>query len=78
MGTLFVHRLTNDKDRDVVERACGEIDKTAASFLPNLKQGEVAIVGVSFPIPMTVKISRPKIPPISDGPKFNKLWTGNG
>jgi len=56
----------------------GEIDKTAASFLPNLKQGEVAIVGVSFPIPMTVKISRPKIPPISDGPKFNKLWTGNG
>lgn len=77
MGTLFVHRLTNDKDRDVVERACGEIDKTAASFLPNLKQGEVAIVGVSFPIPMTVKMSRPKIPPISDGPKFNKLWTGN-
>lgn len=75
MGTLFVHRLTNDKDREVVERACGEVDRTSASFLPNLKQGEVAIVGVSFPIPMTVQIKKPTVTPISDGPEFNKLWS---
>lgn len=37
MGTLVVHRLTNDRDREVVERACGEIDRSASSFLPNLK-----------------------------------------
>ena len=36
MGTLVVHRLTNDQDRQVVERACGEIDRSASSFLPNL------------------------------------------
>jgi hypothetical protein len=75
MGTLLVHRLTNDKDRDVVERACGEIDRSAASFLPNLKQGEVAIVGVNFPIPMTVQMNKPSTPPKSDGPKFKDCWS---
>jgi len=75
MGTLLVHRLTNDRDREVVERACGEIDRSAASFLPNLKQGEVAIVGVDFPIPMTIQIDKPKQPPKSDGPSFQKRWS---
>jgi DNA helicase HerA-like ATPase len=54
MGTLIVHRLTNDRDREVVERACGEIDRSASAFLPNLKSGEAAIIGVDFPIPLTV------------------------
>jgi hypothetical protein len=76
MGTFLVHRLTNDKDREVVERACGEIDKSSASFLPNLKQGEVALVGVNFPIPMTIQIDRPTYPPLSEGPKFRDCWGG--
>lgn len=75
IGTLLVHRLTNDKDREVVERACGEIDRSSASFLPNLKQGEVALIGVDFPIPMTIQIDKPKNPPISDGPKFQDIWS---
>ncbi|MCH4883223.1 ATP-binding protein [Pseudomonas sp. TMW22080] len=74
MGTLLVHRLTNDRDREVVERACGELDRSAAAFLPNLKQGEVAMVGVDFPIPVTIQIGRPSQPPISDGPSFQDLW----
>lgn len=74
MGTLLVHRLTNDRDREVVERACGELDRSAAAFLPNLKQGEIAMVGVDFPIPVTIQISRPAQPPVSDGPSFQELW----
>lgn len=74
MGTLVVHRLMNDRDREVVERACGEIDRSSASFLPNLKQGEVALIGVDFPIPMTIQIDKPATPPMSDGPNFQKLW----
>lgn len=74
MGTLLVHRLTNDRDREVVERACGELDRSAAAFLPNLKQGEVALVGVDFPIPVTIQIGRPTQPPKSDGPSFQELW----
>jgi hypothetical protein len=74
MGTLLVHRLTNDRDREVVERACGEIDRSAASFLPNLKQGEIALVGVDFPIPMTIQMDKPIRPPKSDGPSFQDIW----
>ena len=74
MGTLIVHRLTNDRDREVVERACGEIDRSAAAFLPNLKQGEAALVGVDFPIPVTIQITPPVHPPKSDGPSFQQLW----
>ena len=74
IGTLLVHRLTNDRDREVVERACGEIDKSAASFLPSLKQGEVALVGVDFPIPMTIQINKPIYPPESDSPGYCNVW----
>ena len=74
MGTLIVHRLTNDQDREVVERACGEIDRSAAAFLPNLEPGEAAIVGVDFPIPLTIQINEPSIPPYSSGAKYQKHW----
>lgn len=77
MGTLIVHRLINDKDRDVVERAAGEIDRAAAAFLPTLAPGEAAIVGVDFPIPLTVQITMPEKDrrPQSEGPNFQKAWS---
>lgn len=74
MGTLVVHRLTNDQDRAVVERACGEIDRSASSFLPNLKPGEAAIIGADFPIPLTIQIFPPEAQPKSDGPNYQKCW----
>lgn len=75
MGTLIVHRLTNDRDRDVVERACGEIDRSASAFLPNLKPGEAAIFGADFPIPLTIQIKKPTVKPNSDGPDFQNAWS---
>lgn len=74
LGTLVVHRLTNDRDREVVERACGEIDRSASSFLPNLKPGEAAIIGADFPIPLTIQIFPPVAQPKSDGPNYQKCW----
>ena len=74
LGALIVHRLTNDRDREVVEKACGEIDRAASAFLPNLKPGEAAIIGADFPIPLTVQIQRPTITPKSDGPDYQKSW----
>ncbi len=76
IGTLIVHRLTNDRDREVVERACGEVDRSASAFLANLRQGEAAVIGVDFPIPMTVKIEAPALKPFSDGPNYQKTWRG--
>ena len=74
MGTLIVHRLTNDGDRTAVERACGAIDRSASSFLPNLAPGEAAIVGVDFPIPLTIQIDEPTTPPISRGANYQDNW----
>lgn len=74
MGTLIVHRLTNDLDREVVERACGEIDRAASAFLPNLRPGEAAIIGTDFPIPLTIQIHEPSMRPKSDGPKYQEHW----
>ena len=74
MGTLVVHRLTNDRDREVVERACGEIDRSASSFLPNLKPGEAAIIGADFPIPLTIQVFPPQVRPLSDGPNYQEHW----
>lgn len=74
MGTLIVHRLTNDGDREVVERACGEIDRSASAFLPNLLPGEAAIIGADFPIPLTIQIRKPETKPKSEGPDFQKHW----
>lgn len=74
MGTLIVHRLTNDKDREVVERACGEIDRAASAFLSNLRPGEAAIIGTDFPIPLTIQIHEPTAKPKSDGPRYQKYW----
>lgn len=75
MGTLIVHRLTNDRDREVVERACGEIDRSASSFLPNLKPGEAAVIGADFPIPLTIQMKPPTEQPKSDGPNYQKNWS---
>ena len=76
MGTLIVHRLTNDRDRDVVERACGEIDRSASAFLPTLEPGEAAVVGVDFPIPLTIQVNLPATPPKSSGADFQTVWSG--
>jgi hypothetical protein len=75
MGTLLVHRLINDRDREVVERASGEIDRSAAEFLPTLAPGQAVVVGVDFPIPLTIQIAKPIAEPDSRGPDFQQHWT---
>ena len=77
IGTLIVHRLTNDRDREVVERACGEIDRSASDFLPNLRPGEVVVIGADFPIPLTFQVREPDMKPKSDGPKFQEHWSND-
>lgn len=74
MGTLIVHRLTNDRDRNMVERAARELDRAEAEFLPNLVPGQALLLGVDFPIPLTIQVSPPSTPPDSRGPDFQKHW----
>jgi hypothetical protein len=75
MGTLIVHRMINDRDREVVERASGDIDRSAAAFLPTLGPGEAVIIGVDIPVPLAVQIERPSAEPESRGPDYQKYWS---
>ncbi|KGQ45302.1 hypothetical protein JP28_01440 [Gallibacterium anatis] len=74
IGTLIVHRLTNEKDQDIVKKAVGAIDYRSASFLPVLRQGEALLLGVDFPFPMKVKIKTPDAKPESKSASFSKAW----
>lgn len=74
MGMFIVHRLINERDRSIVEKACGNLDASGAAFLPTLGQGEALIVGVDSPMPLSVIIQAPKYPPESRGPDYSQFW----
>ena len=58
----------------MVEKACGNLDASAAAFLPTLGQGEAILVGVDFPMPTPVRVIEPDYPPKSKGPDYSKYW----
>lgn len=74
MGTLIIHRLINDRDRAVIERASGEMDHASLAALPTLGPGQAVILGSDFPIPLRVVVEPPETPPDSRGPDFQKYW----
>ncbi|MBP1857309.1 ATP-binding protein [Rhizobium herbae] len=76
LGTLFVHRLTNDRDRETIERACGDLDRDAAAFIPSLAQGEAIVVGPELPAPLPILIDSPEKgqQPSSHGPRYQAFW----
>ena len=70
MGSFIVHRLINDQDRKVVEAACSSASHSSLAYLPALGPGEALVTGVDFPMPLLLKIDRPRTPPRSDTPKL--------
>jgi DNA helicase HerA-like ATPase len=75
LGTLIVHRLTNDNDRETVEKACGDLDREAAMFIPTLAPGEAILIGPDIPAPVPLLLNRPAKPPNSKGPAFKEYWS---
>lgn len=74
LGTFIVHRLTNDDDRLAIERACGDLDRNAALFIPTLGPGEAIIIGPDLPVPVPIMIREPTPPPDSRGPDYETYW----
>lgn len=76
LGTLFVHRLTNERDRETIERACGDLDRSAAAFIPSLSQGEAIVLGPDLPAPLPIQITPPdpSAQPTSRGPNYQSAW----
>ena len=72
MGTFVVHRLINEQDKKAVENAASAANRNSLSFLPVLGEGEALVVGVDFPMPLTIKINAPQNIPDSHTPKLKK------
>ncbi len=75
MGTMVVHRLTHGADREVVERAARDVEKSVAAFLPTLAPGQAMLLGADFPVPIPIQIREPTRRPESKGPDYQKFWS---
>lgn len=71
VGMTIVHRLADGRDRQRVEQAAAELDHSATKLLPGLVPGEAILMGVDFPVPVSVRIQQPVAPPASDGPSYD-------
>jgi DNA helicase HerA-like ATPase len=74
MGTMIVHRLTHGADRDVVERAARDVEKSVAALLPTLGPGQALLLGADFPVPIPIQIRPPTKKPESKGPDYQQHW----
>lgn len=70
VGMTIVHRLADGRDRQRIEQAAAELDHSATQLLPGLVPGEAVLMGVDFPVPVSVRIHRPLHPPESEGPRY--------
>lgn len=71
MGSFLVHRLINEQDKKAVESAVSSANRNVLSFLPILGEGEAILVGVDFPMPLTIKIAPPTKGPDSETPRLS-------
>lgn len=70
IGTFIVHRLINHFDKESIANASSSANKSTLDFLPILGSGEAILMGVDFPMPVMLKINKPKIEPDSATPQF--------
>ena len=70
IGTFIIHRLINYNDKEAIKQACSSADADTLSYLPVLGAGEAILSGVDFPMPLSVKINAPIVPPNSQTPVF--------
>ena len=78
LGTLIVHRLTNDDDRLAVERACGDLDQNAALFIPTLAPGEAIDHWFRFAGSGPDYVSRTEAASGLERPNYGTYWATRG
>lgn len=72
----FIHRLVNDNDLRLLDKTMTSLDYISKSSIPNLAAGQAIITGVSFDLPVIVKVA--KLPdneaPNSSNSELLKIW----
>lgn len=56
-STLFVMRLSNDRDQDLIRCAVSDAASSLLTFIPSLGTGEVFAFGVGVPLPTRMKFN---------------------
>lgn len=54
----FIHRLVNDNDLKLLDRTMTSLDSVSKESIPNLAPGQVIMTGVSFELPVIIKIDQ--------------------
>ena len=67
---MFVHRLINHFDKESIANASSSANRSTLEFLPVLGAGEAIMMGVDFPMPVMLKINKPRVEPDSSTPNF--------
>ncbi|MDD2943515.1 MAG: ATP-binding protein [bacterium] len=74
-GTFLVHRLVNDFDRNIIERASGQADSSVIGRLPTLSPGEAILMSCDLDFPLLVAVEPPDAKPDSNSADFQRCWS---
>lgn len=73
---FFIHRLVNDNDLKLLDKAMNSLDYVSKSSIPNLSPGQAIVTGVSFDLPLIVQIDclEKEESPDSFNSNLMKIW----
>jgi DNA helicase HerA-like ATPase len=69
-GTFIVHRLINQKDKEIIHDALPSANKDIIYYLPELGEGEIILSSTDIKVPLLLKVKEPYISPDSVTPVF--------
>ncbi|WP_171016958.1 ATP-binding protein [Pseudalkalibacillus caeni] len=70
IGTFLVHRLINQRDKEIVINAMPSANSDIISYLPELGQGELIVSSSEIKVPLILKVKKPSVEPDSNTPVF--------
>lgn len=72
IGTFIIHRLINQRDKEIIMHSLPSISNNIINYLPTLGQGEAIVSSNEFIDNLFVKINEPKIEPKSTTPRYRE------
>lgn len=74
IGSFIFHRMTNQLDLGVVERASSAVDQALLNSIAGLSPGYGIFLSSAHSKPQILKVKTPQYPPDSRGPDYQRYW----
>lgn len=77
LHNYFIHRLVNNKDLDMIEKAVSYLDKISVESLPILPVGACVLSGIIADLPILIQVNKldDNFKPQSDNISLIECWT---